>query len=137
MEKHVEEFKFKESMNDKDSEFIRNLEETISQTQQQQHEHEQPSNSEDDQQFAVDIEKAIKLSLQSASEQLPQQQDKSTKIVDSFEKNFQEKEGTTSEIKGWKYDPSCKAIIIKRDHGRCKYYYHTYDLLKLPKTELR
>lgn len=98
-------------------------------------------------QFATDIEKAIKLSQQIASQfqQQSSQQEESSKIVDSFDENFKEKGKTTkgskpeefSKIKGWKYDADCRAIIIKRDHGRCNYYYHTYDLLKLSKAELR
>lgn len=89
--------------------------------------------------FQDDIEKAIKLSLQIASQQKEksQVQEQSSRIVDSFSKEFKEKIKETSEIRGWKYEHSCKGIAIKKDNGRVKWYYHTYDILNLPKDELR
>lgn len=85
------------------------------------------------------MEKAIKMSLEIVSQQKEQSQTQGqqSKIVDSFGKNFKEKVIETSEIKGWKYDHACRGIAIKKDHGRVKWYYHTYDIFQPPNDELR
>lgn len=161
MESHVNELKEKESLNDKDAEFIENSEQALKQSTQQQQQqqaqeqhqtqqqsqqlhqepqiHEKQVDNEAELRFAVDIEKVIKLSLQIASQEKEQSQAQyqQSRIVNSFGKDFKEKVKETSTIKGWKYDHECKGIAIKKDHGRCKFYYHTYDILKLPKAELR
>lgn len=85
------------------------------------------------------------MSQQSAFQQQQQSQAQlsNTKIVDSFGKTIKEQKSKVykseefSKIQGWKYDEECKAIMIKIDYGRCKYYYHTHDILKLLKAEFQ
>lgn len=99
-ERHVNEIKEKESLNDKDTDFVQHFEEALSQLTQQQQEH-QPQQHQEEQQpqqqkskleedealrFATDVEKAILQSLQIASQiqQQSQQQKEHIRTVDSF-----------------------------------------------------
>lgn len=87
--------------------------------------------------FVAEVEKAIKLSQKIASKLL--QQEEHTRTVDSFGKNFKEKltnsKSSSSKIMSWKYDVDSNAIMVKREFGRCKYYYHTKDIISLPKSD--
>lgn len=77
--------------------------------------------------FLEEMEKAIQNSLLEDSHEKSKEH---TRIVDSFDGNLY------SKILGWKFDKGSNSIMIKRDYGRCMYYYHTEDILNLPKSDL-